>query len=272
MCSLYPALRDQGRALSWCSTRQNWSRKSILWPTTSGGDVSKRNLMEFTIASNEIQHIVIRSSKLAGLRRRALRWTNKHRKTTPTVCPMRNIWDIKNIGLTLNKSGKNAPMRLRSDFRAAVTLMNRLHRESGKNVQNQSLFNSGTRLPQVILGGIGTLPRSWSISRVHIFQFFEVRFVKWRRSAFLAWRKRWIRILSVSCARCQFLGCRSSAMRCRQRVFLGATRILIVGCQSEFSSRLSKKKQIVCSGVVCVWMETRVFLDNMWFSSTRMCR
>ena len=34
--------------------------------------------------------------------------------------------------LTLNKSGKNAPMRLRSDFRAAVTIMNRLHRESGE--------------------------------------------------------------------------------------------------------------------------------------------
>ena len=33
--------------------------------------------------------------------------------------------------LTLNKSGKNAPMRLRSDFRGAVTIMNRLHRESG---------------------------------------------------------------------------------------------------------------------------------------------
>ena len=34
--------------------------------------------------------------------------------------------------LTLNKSGKNAPMRLRSDFRAAVTTKNRLHRESGE--------------------------------------------------------------------------------------------------------------------------------------------
>ena len=34
--------------------------------------------------------------------------------------------------LTLNKSGKNAPMRLRPDFRAAVSLKNRLHRESGE--------------------------------------------------------------------------------------------------------------------------------------------
>ena len=34
--------------------------------------------------------------------------------------------------LTLNKSGENTPMRFRSDLRTAVTLMNRLHRESGK--------------------------------------------------------------------------------------------------------------------------------------------
>ena len=36
--------------------------------------------------------------------------------------------------LTSNKSGKNAPMRLRQDFRAAVSLKNRLHRESGEEV------------------------------------------------------------------------------------------------------------------------------------------
>ena len=36
--------------------------------------------------------------------------------------------------LTLNKSGKNGPMKLRSDFRAAVSLKNRLHRESGEQV------------------------------------------------------------------------------------------------------------------------------------------
>ena len=50
-------------------------RKSISWPTMRGGDVSKRNVKEFTIASNEIQHFVICNSKLAGLRRSASRWT-----------------------------------------------------------------------------------------------------------------------------------------------------------------------------------------------------
>ena len=36
--------------------------------------------------------------------------------------------------LTLNKLGKNAPMRLQSDFRAAVSLKKRLHRESGEEI------------------------------------------------------------------------------------------------------------------------------------------
>ena len=37
--------------------------------------------------------------------------------------------------LTLNKAGKNEPMRLRSDFRAAVSIKNRFHRESGEQVE-----------------------------------------------------------------------------------------------------------------------------------------
>ena len=37
--------------------------------------------------------------------------------------------------LTLNRAGKNGPMKLRSDFRAAVLMKNRLHRESGEQVE-----------------------------------------------------------------------------------------------------------------------------------------
>ena len=63
---------------------------------------------------------------------------------------------------TLNKSGKNAPMRLRSDFRAAVTIKSRLRRESGEeraepispnNIENHTL-------PQAIPGGTGTRPKA----------------------------------------------------------------------------------------------------------------
>ena len=39
--------------------------------------------------------------------------------------------------LTLNKQGKNGPMKLRSDFRAAVLMKNRLHHESGEQVEER---------------------------------------------------------------------------------------------------------------------------------------
>ena len=37
--------------------------------------------------------------------------------------------------LTLNKAGTHGPMKLRSDFRAAVLVKNRLHHESGEQVE-----------------------------------------------------------------------------------------------------------------------------------------
>ena len=39
--------------------------------------------------------------------------------------------------LTLNKAGKNGPMKLRSDFKAAVSMKNRLHHESGEQVEER---------------------------------------------------------------------------------------------------------------------------------------
>ena len=51
-----------------------------------------------------------------------------------SYCPLPEEFDRyrKNWYLTLNKSGRNAPMKLRSDFREALTNMHRLHRESGE--------------------------------------------------------------------------------------------------------------------------------------------
>ena len=125
------------------------------------GNVSKRILMEFTIASNEIQHIVIRNSQLAGPRRSASRWINWHRKTTSIAHRLRSSKDLrKNWYITLNKSGRNAPMKLRSDFRETVTIMNRLYRESGEGRPEPILFintKSGIRrlLPPVRHVGSG---------------------------------------------------------------------------------------------------------------------
>ena len=128
-------------------TAKSKHRKSSLWPTTRGRDVSKRIMMEFTIVSNEIQYIVIRNSKIGWTEERsASQWINWHRKTTRTAYRMRNMREIKKHWyLTLNKSGKNAPMRLRSDFRTAVTLMNFLHRESGEERPEPILFQQYQR-------------------------------------------------------------------------------------------------------------------------------
>ena len=50
-----------------------------------------------------------------------------------SYCPSSEEYERceKNWKISLNKSGRNAPMKLRSDFREAVTIMIRLHRESG---------------------------------------------------------------------------------------------------------------------------------------------
>ena len=53
--------------------------------------IKKRISMELTTVSNEIQYIVIRNSKLAGPRRSASQRINWHRKTTPTVYPLRSM-------------------------------------------------------------------------------------------------------------------------------------------------------------------------------------
>ena len=51
-----------------------------------------------------------------------------------SYCPLPEEFDRyrKNWFFTLNKTGRNAPMKLRSDFREALTKMHRLHRESGE--------------------------------------------------------------------------------------------------------------------------------------------
>ena len=54
-------------------------------------------------------------------------------ETTHTGHPLRSSREYKkNRYITLNKSGRNAPMKLRSDFREALTKMHSLHRESGE--------------------------------------------------------------------------------------------------------------------------------------------
>ena len=118
-------------------------RKSILLHTTRGRDVSKRILMEFTIASNEIQYIVIRNSKLAGPRRSASQWISWHRKTTSTAHPLRNVRDIGKLEHLTEQIGQECTDE--TPIRTAVTIMNRLHRESGEERPEPILFHQYQR-------------------------------------------------------------------------------------------------------------------------------
>ena len=124
-CFLNPALRHQRVA---AKLRH---RNSMSWPTTRGGDVSKRILMEFTTASNDIQKIVTRNSKIGWTEETCVEM-DKLAQENHFCCPLSEAYERykKNWYISLNKSGRNATMKLRSDFREAVTIMNRLHRES----------------------------------------------------------------------------------------------------------------------------------------------
>ena len=117
------------------------ARRSISWPTMRGGGVSKRILMGFTIASNEIQFFVIRNSKIGWTEDKCIEM-DKSAQENHSCCPSSEEYERckKNWYISVNKSGRNASMKLRSDFREAVTILNRLHLESGEERPEPILF------------------------------------------------------------------------------------------------------------------------------------
>ena len=64
-----------------------------------------------------------------------------------SYCPSSEEYERykKNWYISLNKSGRNAPMKLRSDFREALTSMHRLHRESREERPEPIPFNQYRR-------------------------------------------------------------------------------------------------------------------------------
>ena len=112
-------------------------KKSTIWLGMRGRDAVRKSTLKvnilqvFTIDFSEIVFIVNHNSKLAGQRRSAKSGMNLQKKTTPEEFKRyQGQWY-----LTLNKAGKNGPMILRSHFRAAVLMKNRLHHESGEQVE-----------------------------------------------------------------------------------------------------------------------------------------
>ena len=86
-------------------------RNSISWSTMRGRDVSRRILMEFTIASNEIQYI---DSQLKfGLTEEKCIEMDKMAQENHSYFPSSDEYERykKNWNVSLNKSGRNAPIK-----------------------------------------------------------------------------------------------------------------------------------------------------------------
>ena len=63
---------------------------------------------------------------------------NLQKKTIHIISLQRKRKDTKDKWyLTLNKAGKNGPLKLRSDFRAVVSMKNRPHNESGEQIEER---------------------------------------------------------------------------------------------------------------------------------------
>ena len=113
-------------------------KKSTIWLGMRGRDIGRKSTLKvnilqvFTIDFSEIQLIV----KSDGQSKIAKRWTNLRKEDhTFHLSPEEKKRYQGQWYLTLNKAGKNALMRRRSDFRAAVSLKNRLHHESGEQIE-----------------------------------------------------------------------------------------------------------------------------------------
>ena len=120
------------------------NRKSTILPGMRGGDAARKLTLKvdisqvFTIDFSEIQFIVNHISQSDGQKKSAKRWTNLQKKSTRITSLQRNFQKYKGPWyVTLYKSGENGLMRLRPDFRAAVSLKNRIHRESGEPISTQ---------------------------------------------------------------------------------------------------------------------------------------
>ena len=116
--------------------------QSAIKPGMRGRDAARNVTLKveisqvFTIDFSEIQFIVNHNSQSDGQNRNAKRWTNLQKKIIRIIYLQRNLKRYQGQWyLTLNMSGKNGPMRLRPDFRAAVSPKNRLHRESGEQFE-----------------------------------------------------------------------------------------------------------------------------------------
>ena len=146
-------------------------RNRPISPSMRGRDVAKeltarKNITkEFTIVFFETKNIVNRNSKLAGPSRKCIEMIklahedHSYRLSREEFKRYQGQWY-----LTLNKSGKNAPMRLRirlpSCSHSQEPSPSRIRRRTCRTHFSPNNIGDGTLLPQVIPGGTGTRPKA----------------------------------------------------------------------------------------------------------------
>ena len=119
-------------------------KQNTTWPGMRGRDAARKltpkvNILQvFTIDFSEIQFIVNHNSQSDGQNTSAKSGMNLHKKTIHIVSLQRKREDTKGQWyLTLNKAGKTGLMKLRSDFRAAVSMKNRY---PSRSIQTMASF------------------------------------------------------------------------------------------------------------------------------------
>ena len=105
------------------------NKENTTWFGMRGRDAVRKStpkvniLQVFAIDFSEIHFIVNHNSQSDGQNKSAKSGMNLHKKTIHTNSLQRKGEDTKDNGiLLLNKAGKNRPMKLQSDYRAAVVM------------------------------------------------------------------------------------------------------------------------------------------------------
>ena len=126
---------------------QTKNKKSTMWPGIRGRDAARKS----TLKVNILQVSTIDFSEIQFDSQLAIGWTEQKCKEwdelakenhTCHLTPKEKTRFQGQWYLTLNKAGKNGPMKLRSVFRAAVSMKNRLHYESQNKLKSLSIQNN----------------------------------------------------------------------------------------------------------------------------------
>ena len=150
-------------ATSWCSARQNWGTERAFHCPQCAKEMSQKEIWRNSRSFPKTSNISWFATQ------NWLDWGDVHcdgQISTGKPLLLSIAWRVRKISekwyITLNKSGRNAPMKLRSDFREALTNMHRLHRESGEERPEPIPFLSMSKVAFSSSSSSSTLWWQWN--------------------------------------------------------------------------------------------------------------